>query len=166
MSINKIFLEPDGLVVGGTQLVASGGGVSVGKNLSVIGNAYVSGALYTSNITISPINSSVPVTGPTVSLDISQSTNAVRLPQGTTAQRPVAATGLIRYNTTTSTFEGYSTAWGPMSGAINDIFWENGTTITTDYTITTGKNAMTAGPITINSGVTVTIPSGSVWTVV
>ena len=53
MSINKIFLEPDGLVVGGTQLVASGGGVSVGKNLSVIGNAYVSGSLYTSNIKLS-----------------------------------------------------------------------------------------------------------------
>ena len=37
MSINKLFLEPDGLVVGNNQLVTSGGGVSVGKNLVVQG---------------------------------------------------------------------------------------------------------------------------------
>lgn len=41
MSINKLYLEPDGLQVGVNQLVASGGGVSVGKNLIVFGNAYV-----------------------------------------------------------------------------------------------------------------------------
>jgi hypothetical protein len=43
---------------------------------------------------------------------------------------------------------------------------ENDTTIAANYTITTGKNAMSAGPITVNSGVTVTVPTGSVWTVV
>ena len=43
---------------------------------------------------------------------------------------------------------------------------ENNTTITANYTINTGRNAISAGPITLNSGVTVTIPSGSVWTVV
>lgn len=46
------------------------------------------------------------------------------------------------------------------------VFYENSQTVTADYTITSGKNAMSAGPITINTGVTVTIPSGSVWTVV
>lgn len=51
-------------------------------------------------------------------------------------------------------------------GSINGIFWENGTTITTSYTITANKNAMTAGPVTIADGVTVTIPDGSSWTVV
>jgi hypothetical protein len=43
---------------------------------------------------------------------------------------------------------------------------ENNTTITANYTVTDGRNAMSAGPITVNSGVTVTVPSGSVWTVV
>jgi hypothetical protein len=47
-----------------------------------------------------------------------------------------------------------------------EVFWENGTTVTADYTITTNKNAMSAGPITINDGVTVTVPTGSTWTVV
>lgn len=51
-------------------------------------------------------------------------------------------------------------------GGSDEIFWENGQTVTTDYTISTNKNAMTAGDITINSGVTVTVPSGSTWTVI
>jgi hypothetical protein len=55
---------------------------------------------------------------------------------------------------------------GATGGAGNAAFYENDTTITADYTITTGKNAMSAGPITVNSGVTVTIPSGSCWTIV
>jgi hypothetical protein len=38
--------------------------------------------------------------------------------------------------------------------------------VTQNYTITTNYNAMSAGPITINSGVVVTVPSGSVWTIV
>ena len=47
-----------------------------------------------------------------------------------------------------------------------EVFYENPTTVTADYTITTNKNAMSAGPITINSGVTITVPNGSTWTVV
>jgi hypothetical protein len=52
------------------------------------------------------------------------------------------------------------------SAPIDDIFYENSTTVSSDYTLTTGKNAMSAGPITIVSGITVTVPSGSTWTVV
>lgn len=52
------------------------------------------------------------------------------------------------------------------AGARSDIFWENGQAVTSNYTITSNKNAMSAGPITINSGVTVTVPSGSTWVVV
>lgn len=56
---------------------------------------------------------------------------------------------------------------GAAQGAGGDeIFFENDTNVTTNYTITSGKNAMTAGPITIDSGITVTIPSGSNWTIV
>ena len=42
---------------------------------------------------------------------------------------------------------------------------ENTQTISTSYTITTGSSAMSTGPITISSGVTVTIPSGSRWVI-
>lgn len=55
---------------------------------------------------------------------------------------------------------------GATGGGTDRVFYENDQTISTNYTITSGKNAMTAGPITINSGVTVTVPDGSTWTVV
>jgi hypothetical protein len=44
--------------------------------------------------------------------------------------------------------------------------WENSNTIASNYTITTNYNAMSAGTVTINSGVTVTVPSGSRWVIV
>jgi hypothetical protein len=55
---------------------------------------------------------------------------------------------------------------GATGGSTDQVFYENDQTITTNYTITSNKNAMTAGPITINSGVTVTIPTGSEWSIV
>lgn len=54
----------------------------------------------------------------------------------------------------------------PSASAASGMFWENDLTLTTNYTITTNKNAGTFGPVTINSGVVVTIPSGSTWTIV
>ena len=100
-------------------------------------------------------------------------TGSAELPSGTTAQRDVTpAAGYIRFNTTDTSFEGYNgSAWGAIGGGASGggsdkIFYENDQTVTTDYTITTNKNAMTAGPITVNSGVTVTVPSGSTWTIV
>ena len=55
---------------------------------------------------------------------------------------------------------------GATGGGSDQIFYENGQTVTTNYTITNGKNAMSAGPITINTGVTVTVGTGETWTVV
>jgi hypothetical protein len=57
-------------------------------------------------------------------------------------------------------------AAGAGGGGSDEIFWENGQNVTTNYTVTNGKNAMSAGPITINSGVTVTVGAGETWTVV
>jgi len=55
---------------------------------------------------------------------------------------------------------------GASGGGSDEIFWENGQNVTSNYTITNGKNAMSAGPITVNSGVTVTVGDGETWTVV
>lgn len=51
-------------------------------------------------------------------------------------------------------------------GGNDKIFFENDQVVTSNYTITAGKNAMSAGNITINDGVVVTTPDGSVWTIV
>lgn len=173
-------------------------------------------------------------------------TGAVRVPVGTTAQRPASpASGMLRYNTTLNTFEGYTSSWQdllaggggggggasvtvsdtapvgpsdgdlwyrttdpigmymwyafdsvwimvagaalvidetefgimfdnvlatkpmyPVGGSTDRVFWENDQVVTTDYTITSGKNAMSAGPITINSGITVTVGTGESWAIV
>jgi hypothetical protein len=50
-------------------------------------------------------------------------------------------------------------ASGPTSGA----FTEYAQTVPTNYTITASKNALTLGDITVNSGITVTVPSGTRW---
>ena len=102
-------------------------------------------------------------------------TGAIDVAAGTTAQRPgTPSNGMIRYNTTDNQFEGYADgAWGEIGGGggatgggTDQIFYENGQTVTTDYELTASTNAMSAGPISINSSVTVTVPSGQVWTIV
>jgi len=55
---------------------------------------------------------------------------------------------------------------GATGGGSDEVFYENDQSVTTNYTITNGKNAMAAGPITINSGVTVTVGSGETLTIV
>jgi hypothetical protein len=100
------------------------------------------------------------------------STGAVKVPVGTTAQQPTPVTGMIRFNSTTSLYEGYgASAWGALGGGAtgggsDQIFNLNGQNVTTSYSIPSGKNASSAGPITIDTGATVTIPTGSVWVIV
>ena len=55
---------------------------------------------------------------------------------------------------------------GTGGSTTNIAFYENDQTITANYTIGTNKNAMSVGDITIDTGVTVTIPTGSVWSIV
>ena len=132
-------------------------------NLIVTGNTRTGNLIVTGNVT-----GNLTVTGV---LKLT-STDAVIINAGTTAQRPVpAATGMFRFNTTGTQFEGYNgSAWtgvgGASGGAANPFVYENDITVSADYTLTTNKNGITAGPISINSGNTVTVPSGSVWTVI
>lgn len=100
-------------------------------------------------------------------------TGSAVIPASTQANRDgTPAAGYFRFNTTVGKFEGHNgTTWGSVGGGATGggsdaVFMENDVTVTTSYTIGTSKNALTAGPITINAGVTVTIPSGSVWTIV
>lgn len=56
-----------------------------------------------------------------------------------------------------------SSLTGIQSGANNDVFWENSDTISSSYTISSSRNALTIGPVTINSGVTITVNDNTVW---
>lgn len=94
-------------------------------------------------------------------------TGAAVIPSGTEAQRPTPATGQLRFNTDATSFEGYNgTEWGSIGGgATSDAIYENSATIAENITIVTGRNGMSTGPITINSGVTVTVESGARYVV-
>ena len=100
-------------------------------------------------------------------------TSSLNIPSGTTAQRDGSpAVGMFRHNSTLNQFEGYNNgAWcaigvgaGATGGGTDEVLFESDTNVTTDYTITSGKNAHTVSPV-INSGVTVTVPSGSLFVI-
>jgi len=143
------------------------------------------------------------------------STGALSISKGTTGQRPTPASGMLRFNTTTTEFEGYNgTAWASVGGAAlsNDTstatnvfplfanatsgtastlftsnakflykpstgelsssvvnasngIYVNSQSIAVSYTIAVGYSAMSSGPVTIASGQSVTVSSGSRWVV-
>lgn len=142
-------------------------------------------------------------------------TDAMLLPKGTTAQQPTGVAGYLRFNTTSTQFEGYNgTTWSSVGGAsisndtttatnVYPIFASttsgtaltvytsnakylykpsigelsvnvprasngivvNSATVNENYTIATGDNGASAGPISVASGVVVTVSSGSRWVV-
>ena len=102
------------------------------------------------------------------------STGFLRVPLGTDAQQPgqsgqpAAAIGQIRYNSSQNRFEGYkNTGWGEIGGGAgatgggtDQVFVETGQNVTEDYTLTSGKNAITVSP-TIATGKQIVVPSGA-----
>ncbi len=137
-------------------------------------NAWVAvsavGAIGSANLGLAPA-ASPTITG-TADFD---SNTAIKVCDGTTAQRPGSpAVGMFRYNTTTNAFEGYSgssPAWGEIGGSgggatgggTEKIFWENEKEMNTSYEISGSgaNNAGVFGPLTVASGVSLTVPSGT-----
>lgn len=122
---------------------------------------------------ISQLNSSYPAVGDPVGegddhLRLVKSVLKTSFPSSTTQpQIPNVSGQSGKYLTT----DGTDTSWGTVSGGAtgaggDEIFYENEKNVTTSYSITSNKNAMSAGPITVDSGATVTIPSGSTWVIV
>ena len=88
---------------------------------------------------------------------------------GNASGDPTALT--VGSNGQTLVSDGTDISWGDSAagatGAGSDkIFWENGQTVTQNYTITDNYNAGTFGPVTINNSVTVTVGDGETWTIV
>lgn len=125
------------------------------------------------NITISD-STKLALTGGTLTGSLTVGgAGFIALPPGTTLQRPVSpVNGMLRYNTDTNLFEGYANgAWldigsGSGGAVAGGSIYENNNTVFSSYTISTGKNALSAGPMIIADGVTVTIPDNSTWVIV
>lgn len=113
-----------------------------------------------------PIGDVAPDTGAFTTLSATlnvtfSGTGYVQMPVGATTDRPgTPAEGMLRYNSTLDTFEGFSNSqWGAVGGGAgatgggnDEIFFENDQTVTISYTIPATKNAMSTGPITLGAG--------------
>jgi len=111
-------------------------------------------------------------------VDQTASNGAANIPSGADGDRPgTPAAGQFRFNTTSTEFEGYDgTAWGnigggtayPEMGVSGTNRWAvvHSYTVDDDYSIPSGSHVINAGPMVINSGVTVTVPTGSNWVIV
>ena len=141
--------------------VSTAGLLTAANNLSDVANAGTSRTnLGLGTAATTAATAYVAQTGTTASASI---------PAGTTAQRDGSpANGMFRYNSTLSEFEGYAdSAWGSIGGGASagGAIYENVNSIAANFTFASNSNGMSVGPITINSGVTVTVPSGQNWVV-
>lgn len=186
------FASTSGLLADSANLTWSG------TALNVTGTAAVTGAL------TATLNSTFSSTG------------ALTISKGTTGERPSPVSGMLRFNTTTTEFEGYNgTAWASVGGAAlsNDTSTStnvyplfaaatsgtastlytgnakllykpstgefqasvpvalnglvvNSQTVSASYTIAAGYSAMSSGPVSVASGQSVTVSSGSRWVIV
>jgi hypothetical protein len=194
---------------GGTGLATiTAGRVLYGAGTSAIGNS--------ANLFWDSANNrfGVNTATPSVTTEL-VGTDAMLIPKGTTGNRPTGVSGYLRFNTTTTEFEGYNgSAWASVGGAAlsNDtatatnvyplfaaatsgtastiytsnakLLYQpstgefqssvlnagngivvNNATISASYTIASGSNAMSVGPVTVASGQSVTVSSGQRWVV-
>jgi hypothetical protein len=172
--LNNVFAAIQSLNSGssdpsGTQ-VAFQLSVNTTSNLLKIRNASNNGYIEIGNVTQANLGL-MPVAGGTFTGKITHNyTSSLNLPVGTTAQRDGSpAVGMFRYNSTLNVFEGYkNTGWGEIGGGAgatgggtDEVFVETDQNVTTNYTLSSNKHAHTVSP-TINSGVTITVPSGAI----
>jgi hypothetical protein len=163
-TINSTSIGQSTAAAGSFTSLAASGNTTLTGNLTVNGNTTLGNAS-SDTITLNANTANVPN-----NLNFS-GTGSITVPAGTTAQRPSPVAGMVRYNSSLNTFEGYSNgAWGAIGGGAtggggNQVFYENELTVTANYTLTTARNAMSTGPITISSGVTVTIPTDQRWVI-
>ena len=172
--INNIFAAIQSLNSGssdpsGTQ-VAFQPSVNTTSNLLKLRNASNNGYIEIGDVTLPNLGLANLAGATFTGAVVHNYTTALKIPVGTTAQRPGSpATGALRFNSTLGSAEIYNGAAfaavgggaGATGGGSDEVFFESDTNVTTNYTITSGKNAHTVSPI-INSGVTVTVPSGAI----
>jgi hypothetical protein len=100
----------------------------------------------------------------------SGATASAKIPSGTTAQRDGSpSAGFFRWNTTETQAEIYDgSAWSLVGGGntTEEPLWEHESVVSSNYVITDGNNALSCGPIIINSGYSVTVGTGSSWAIV
>ena len=170
----KLILTTDYTVNTGTNTVTLGAGALSGDLLEVSAFSFFQlSDTYTQAQIDAKDALALPKTGGALTGDVSNtSTGSLQVSQGTTAQRPAGTnTGRLRYNSTEAAFEGYTSAgWGEIGGGgpslgTDSVIRTNAKVIAENITFAGSENGSSIGPITINSGYTVTVASGSTWVI-
>jgi hypothetical protein len=152
-------ISQDPTVIG--DIRATGGYLAEGD----FGNSFIDGAILdyvTGNgrITVGDLEGLIIYNGGTSARSILLSVNQYgAIGVGTSPSYGTSGQALV------SNGSGSAASWGTV-GAVNNIFYTNGNTVTSNYTLATNTNAVSAGPITIADGVTVTLSDDAYWTIV
>ena len=162
-------------VTGTAPVVSSGGttpAISMAAATSSV-NGYLTSADWTtfnSKGSVTSVAASVPSFLSVAGSPITTSGTIAISYSGTALPVANGGTGVTSVGTAGNVLTSNGTAWvssAPVSSNITaQGLFENANTISANYTIGTNNNAVSAGPITVASGITVTVPSGSVWTIV
>jgi hypothetical protein len=159
--VSGYYLRTSGTGIYWSPVSASGGGAN-GFSGILVGSNVVVAAAATTRFSF--------IAGSGIRLAANPSTKAITIAttSASSAANVVTKTlnALLGTDTVVTSVNGVVVGGSATGGGTDKVFYENDITITTSYTIGTSKNAMTAGPVTINSGVTVTVPSGSVWSII
>ena len=153
-------LHSTGLTVGDSFLHSTGINLGTGVTFSNVGNATFSGIITATQFKgdgsqLSGIDASALKFGAATKV---QATNTGAVVTGILTATSFSGDGSSLSNLP---------AGAPVGGAsTNTVFFENDIAVGVGYSITSGKNAMSAGPVSINAGIAVTVPSGSSWTIV
>ena len=153
-------LHSTGLTVGDSFLHSTGINLGTGVTFSNNGNATFSGIITATQFKgdgsqLSGIDASALKFGAATKV---QATNTGAVVTGILTATSFSGDGSSLSNLP---------AGAPVGGAsTNTVFFENDTAVAVNYQVTSGKNAMSAGPIAINAGIAVTVPSGCSWTIV
>ena len=153
-------LHSTGLTVGDSFLHSTGINLGTGVTFSNNGNATFSGIITATQFKgdgsqLSGIDASALKFGAATKV---QATNTGAVVTGILTATSFSGDGSSLSNLP---------AGAPVGGAsTNTVFFENDKAVAVNYQITSTKNAMSAGPIAINAGIAVTVPSGCSWTIV
>jgi hypothetical protein len=169
--IEKLYLINNGLADAVTVKNTSGTGIAVpaGKSMFVFNNGTNVTEAVTGAVNLSVGTLAVTGTSTFAGDSTYSGTGQVKLPAGTDAQRSGSpANGMIRYNTDLNSFEGYvAGVWGGIGGAqAGGAILTNKDIASVSFTIPSGTNGLSVGPVTIADGVTITVTAGQRYVII